>query len=85
MSHKRMATKIVGYVAYYEQQGHTEKYPGMKAFLVATVTRTRERAEELQRDLHPLIPHAGSRDAYLFPFEDLTLATLLPRATSTVA
>jgi hypothetical protein len=81
MSHSRMAAKIAGYVAYYEQQKHTRKYPGMKSFLVATVTQTRERAEELRKDLHPLIPSAASRDAYLFiPFEDLTLFALLPRA-----
>jgi len=76
-----MATKIAGYVAYYEQERHMQKYPDMRAFLVATVTQTRERADELQKDLHPLIPHAASRDAYLFiPFEDLTLAALLPKA-----
>ena len=74
MSHERMATKIAGYVAYYEQGHHARKYPGMRAFMVATVTQTRQRAEELRKDLHPLIPHAASRDAYLFiPFEDLTL------------
>ena len=82
MSHERMATKIAGYVAYYDQQLHRRKYPAMRAFLVATVTQTRERAEELRKDLHPLIPHAAARDAYLFiPFEDdLTLAALLPKA-----
>jgi hypothetical protein len=86
MSHKRMATKIAGYVAYYEQQRHTEKYPSMKAFLVATVTQTRERAEELRKDLHPLIPRASWRDAYLFiPFDDLALTTLLPRASANAA
>jgi hypothetical protein len=83
MSHERMATKIAGYVGYYEQEGHMQKYPGMKAFLVATATQTRERAEELRKDLHPLIPHAASRNAYLFiPFEDLTLAALLPMAAA---
>jgi hypothetical protein len=83
MSHERMATKIAGYVAYYDQQLHRRKYPGMRAFFVATVTQTRERAEELRKDLHPLIPHVASRDAYLFiPFEDLTLTSLLPRATA---
>src|SRR5438552_339020 len=44
MSHERMAAKIAGYVAYYEQEHHTRKYPGMRAFLVATVTQTRRRA-----------------------------------------
>jgi len=81
MSHNRMAMKIAGYLAYYEQGRHAKKYPGMQAFLVATVTQTRSRARELQKDLHPLIPHAAWRDAYLFiPFEDLTLASLLPKA-----
>ena len=83
MSHERMATKIAGYVAYYEQERHILKYPGMRAFLVATVTQTRGRAQELRKDLHPLIPHVASRDAYLFiPFEDLTLGNLLPKAAT---
>lgn len=81
MSHERMATKIAGYVSYYEQERHMLKYPDMRAFIVATVTQTRERAEELRKDLYPLIPRAASRDAYFFiPFEDLTLASLLPKA-----
>ena len=81
MSHERMATKIAGYLAYYDQESYRQKYPGMRSFIVATVTQTRQRAEELRKDLHPLIPHAASRDAYLFiPFEDLTLASLLPKA-----
>jgi hypothetical protein len=85
MSHQRMATKIAGYVAYYEQRRHARKYPGMHSFLVVTVTETRSRATELRKDLHPLIPHASWRDAYLFiAFEDLTLTALLPKAlTST--
>ena len=86
MSHERMATKIVGYLAYYEQQLHRRKYPGMRAFLVATVTQTRGRAEELRKDLHPLIPHTASRDAYLFiPFENLKLPSLLPKAAANAA
>ncbi len=81
MSHERMATKIVGYLAYYEHDGHRRKHPGMRSFIVATVTQTRQRAEELRKDLHPLIPRAASRDAYLFiPFEDLNLESLLPKA-----
>jgi len=86
MSHERMATKIGGYLAYYEQDGHRQKYPGMRSFIVATVTQTRQRAEELRKDLHPLIPHAASRDAYLFvPFEDLALTSLLPKAAGQAA
>ena len=86
MSHKRMAAKIKGYVAYYERRLHAKKYPGMHSFLVATVTETRRRAEELRKDLHPLIPHAASRGAYLFiPFEDLTLTSLPPKAAGNAA
>jgi hypothetical protein len=86
MSHERMATKITGYVAYHEQEGYRRKYPGMRAFSVATVTQTRERAKELRKHLHPLIPRAASRDAYLFiPFEDLTLGALLPKAAVNAA
>jgi hypothetical protein len=83
MSHERMATKIAGYLAYYEQGGYRQKYPGMRAFIVATVTQTRKRAHELRKDLHPLIPHAAARDAYLFiPFEDLVITSLLPKASA---
>lgn len=86
MSHERMAGKIEGYVRYHERRLHARKYPGMHSFIVATVTETRARADELQKDLHPLIPRSASRDAYLFiPFEQVTLATLLPKATAKVA
>lgn len=86
MSHRRMAAKIEGYVAYYERRLHTKKYPGMRSFIVATVTETRARAEELQNDLHPLIPNSAARGAYLFiSFEDLTLGALLPKATANAA
>ena len=84
MSHERMAAKIAGYLAYYEQEAYRKKYPGMRSFIVATVTQSRQRADELRKDLHPLIPHAASRDAYLFiPFEDLALTSLLPKAAGT--
>ena len=86
MSHERMAGKIEGYVRYYERRLHARKYPGMHSFLVATVTERPSRAEELRKDLHPLIPRSASRDAYLFiPFEQLTLATLLPKAAAVKA
>jgi hypothetical protein len=86
MSHERMATKIAGYVSYYEQSGYRQKYPGMRSFIVATVTQTSARAEELRRGLHPLIPHAASRNAYLFiPFEAFTLVSLLPKAAADAA
>ena len=85
MSHQRMAAKIAGYVAYHERRLHRKKYPGMQSFIVATVTETRSRAEELRKDLEPLIPHAA-RHAYLFvPFEDLALSLLLPKAAAKVA
>ncbi|HEY4360369.1 MAG TPA: replication-relaxation family protein [Bryobacteraceae bacterium] len=80
MSHERMASKIMGFLAYYEQGLHTRKYPGMLGFLVAMVTLTRSRADELRRDLQPMIPSAA-RSAYLFiSFEDLSLDALLPKA-----
>jgi hypothetical protein len=86
MSHERMAAKIGGYLAYYEKGLHARKYPTMHAFLVATVTETRRRADELRTDLLPLIPRAASRQAYLFvPFEDLVLASLLPKAAANAA
>jgi hypothetical protein len=79
MAHSHMAAKIAGYLAYYDQGLHVRRYPGMRTFLVATVTQTRARAEELRRDLSGLIPHAATRQAYPFiAFEDLTLTSLLP-------
>jgi hypothetical protein len=33
MAHSRMAAKIAGYLAYYEQGRHARKYPGMQAFI----------------------------------------------------
>jgi hypothetical protein len=57
----------------------------MQSFIVATVTETRSRAEELRKDLQPLVPPAA-RHAYLFiPFEDLTLTSLLPKAAANAA
>jgi hypothetical protein len=45
--------------------------------------KTRSRAEELRKGLRPLISRSAARDAYLFTaFEDLTLATLLPKAAA---
>jgi hypothetical protein len=86
MSHERMAGKIEAYVRYHERRLHSRKYPGMHSFIVATVTETRARADELRKDPHPLIPRSASRDAYLFiPFEELALATLLPKAAAKAA
>jgi hypothetical protein len=84
MSHERMAGKIAAYVRYHERRLYARKYPGMHSFIVATVTETRTRANELKIDLHPLIPRSASRDAYLFiPFQDLKLTSLLPKAAAT--
>ena len=83
MAHSRMAAKIAGYLAYYEQGLHARKYRGMPAFLVATVTQTRSRAKELRKDLQTVIPRAARRRAYPFiAFEDLTLAPLMPAVNS---
>jgi len=80
-----MAVKIAGYVAYHERRLHAKKHRGMQSFIVATVTETRSRAEELRKDLQPLVPPAA-RHAYLFiPFEDLTLTSLLPKAAANAA
>lgn len=80
MAHTRMATKIAAYLAYHHSNGYARRYPGMRSFIVAMVTKTRQRADELRNDLMPLIP-TGARDAYRFiPFEDLTLPSLLPKA-----
>jgi hypothetical protein len=58
----------------------------MPAFLVATITKTPSRAEEPGKDLHPIIPHANWRQAYLFSaLEDLTPAALLPKAATVTA
>jgi hypothetical protein len=76
MAHTRMAAKIQGYLTYHGLRRHTKKYPGMQSFTVATITQTRSRADELRRDLHPLIPRTA-RVAYPFiAFEDLTLNRL---------
>jgi hypothetical protein len=44
------------------------------------VTQTKSRADELRRDLHPLIPRSA-REAYPFiAFEELTINSLLPKS-----
>jgi hypothetical protein len=80
-----MEAKITAYLDYYERRRHTKKYPGMRSFVVATVTQTRSRADELRKDLQPLIPRAA-REAYPFiAFEDLTLDALLGGAEKMAA
>jgi hypothetical protein len=81
MNHARMQEKLDGYLAYYEQNLHLKKYPGMRAFIVSTITRTRKRADELRKHLHPLIQRPDWRRAYPFiALEDLTLEALTPPA-----
>lgn len=83
MAHTRMASKITGYLGYHVQGRHMRKYPGMRSFIVATVTETPRRADELRRTLHPLIPHAKWRQAYPFiAFENLTVDALLRKSTA---
>jgi hypothetical protein len=79
MAHSRMASKIAGYLAYHEQQVYKQKYPGMRSFIVATVTTTRERADELRRDLLPLIPRSAQSAYRFIPFEDLTPAAIMTK------
>lgn len=81
MSRTKMLTKLDAYLEYYRQGLHLRKYPRMNAFMVATITQTRARADALRKDLHPSIPHAAWREAYPFiAIQDLTLKALLPRA-----
>jgi hypothetical protein len=79
MAHTRMAAKIQGYLTYHGLRRHVTKYPGMQSFIVATITQTRSRADELRRDLHPLIPRAAQLAYPFIAFEDLTLERLAPQ------
>jgi Replication-relaxation len=73
MAHSRMAQKVRGYLAYHQQQRFAARYPGMKTFSVVTITETRRRAQELEENLHSIIPTAKARRAYRFlPLEDVT-------------
>jgi hypothetical protein len=78
MAHTRMAAKIAGYLAYHGLRRHTKKYPDMQSFIVATVMQTRSRADELRRDLHPLIPRAAQVAYPFIAFEDLALERIAP-------
>ena len=80
-----MASKIAGFLAYYEKRLHVKKYPGVLAFLAATVAETRARAGELRSDLLSLIPRAARQPGLFIPFEDLTPETLLPKAARALA
>jgi hypothetical protein len=78
MAHTRIAAKIQGYLTYHGLRRHIIKYPGMQSFIVMTITQTRSRADELRRDLHPLIPRAAQLAYPFIAFEDLTLERLAP-------
>ena len=84
MAHSRMESKIRGYLAYYQQGRHTQKYAGMKFFRVATIAETHLRAQRLDADLQGIIP-AQSRKLYRFvAFEDLTIDSLMSPASAQV-
>ncbi|HTR35810.1 MAG TPA: replication-relaxation family protein [Bryobacteraceae bacterium] len=78
MAHSRMATKIGAYLAYHHSRRYAKKYPPMHSFIVATVTQTRSRADELRRDLQPFIPRTAQAAYRFIPFDDLTLTSLVP-------
>jgi hypothetical protein len=63
-----MATKIAGYLGYYEKGLHMRKYRGMPSFLVATVTQTQFRAAELRKDLQAIIREDEFTERLLVPF-----------------
>jgi protein involved in plasmid replication-relaxation len=78
MDHSRMREKITGYAAWFHQQRHMKKFEGMKVFRVATVTKTRRRAEELSREFRGMMPAAWLAAYPVIAFEDLTLEALMP-------
>jgi hypothetical protein len=78
MSHTRMREKITGYAAYFQQQRHTKKYPGMKVFRVATITETRGRADGLASEFRGMMQAAWLAAYPVIAFEDLKLETLMP-------
>jgi len=78
MSHHRMREKVRGYLAYFQQQKHAKKYPGMKLFQVATVTETKGRATELADTFRGMMDPAWLPAYPVIPFEELTLSALVP-------
>lgn len=78
MAHSRMREKATGYAAYFQQQRHLKKYPGMKVFRVATITETRGRADGLAAEFRTMMPPAWLAAYPVIPFEDLTIETLMP-------
>jgi hypothetical protein len=78
MAHSRLRAKWTGFAAYFQQQRHVTKYPGMKVFRVATITETRGRAQALAVELRTLMPAAWLAAYPVLAFEDLTLERLMP-------
>jgi hypothetical protein len=78
MAHSRMREKITGYAAYFQQQRHTKKYPGMKVFRVATITQTRGRADGLAGEFRGMMQPAWLAAYPVIAFEDLRLEALMP-------
>lgn len=81
MAHSRMRAKIQGYAAYFQQQRHVKKYPGMKVFRVATITETRGRAEGLLSEFRSMMAPAWLTAYPVIAFEDLTLERLMPETS----
>ena len=78
MAHSRMREKITGYAAYFQQQRHGKKYPGMKVFRVATITETRGRADSLAAEYKTMMPAAWLAAYPVMAFEDLGIDRLTP-------
>ena len=78
MAHSKMREKVTGYAAYFQQQRHVQKYEGMKAFRVATVTETRGRAEDLAAEFRSMMPAHWAAAYPVVAFEDLSLEVLVP-------
>lgn len=83
MSHQRMKEKVRGYIAYFQQQKHTKKYPGMKLFQVATVTETKGRAKELANTFRGMMEPAWLLSYPVIAFEDLALEALISTGATT--
>jgi Replication-relaxation len=78
MAHSRMRIKVRAFNAYFQKQQHLTKHPNMKYFRVATVTKTRGRADALAKEYRAMMDPAWLKAYPVIPFEDLTLAALVP-------
>jgi hypothetical protein len=78
MAHSRMREKVQAYSAYFQQQRHIKKYPGMKTFRVATVAETRGRARGLADEFKSMMPPAWLPAYPVVEFAELTIETLMP-------